>query len=173
MRKCCREMIDQANLVDLNLSYVDFYNAHLNQAALLFSDLRYSNLRAANLNETDMYSTNLSYANLSSAYMKNVDLRNSNLKGTNLNRSFLIAVDMRNTENLLPEQLITDDPPLLCNVALPTHIMSSGISPYRDCDQLPQVMQSRTINTTLEEAQRIVNEARQKQWGEPTDTPTE
>jgi len=89
------------------------------------------------------------------------NLQGVTLENATLNDSILLATDLRNTKNLTIDQLTGENPPLLCGVALPSQI--TDIVPNRDCDQMPQRLVERP-GYSLEEATRIVDEARQKQW---------
>ena len=53
--------------------------------------------------------------------------------------------------------------PFLCNVALPAYSRQPAVNPNRDCDRIPQLLSTR-YSIPLEEAQEIVNEARQYRW---------
>ncbi len=66
-----------------------------------------------------------------------------------------------NRKTSLLKQFNGDEPPLLCNIALPSYL--NDIDPDRDCDQMPQALSDR-YNIPLEEAQQIVDVARKKQW---------
>ncbi|MGB3613822.1 MAG: pentapeptide repeat-containing protein, partial [Elainellaceae cyanobacterium] len=126
----------------------------LSSADLSRAYLRNTNLSNVNLSGADLSSTDLSRANLSSA-----DLRSADLRSADLRSAILLTTDLRDYKYLIDKQFTSDDGPLLCNVALPSNI--THIDPNRDCDRLPKVLSDR-YNISLEEAQRLVDEARQK-----------
>ncbi|MGF1514761.1 MAG: pentapeptide repeat-containing protein, partial [Elainellaceae cyanobacterium] len=113
-------------------------------------DLSSAILRSANLSYADLSHVDLSSANLSAA-----DLSYADLSG-----AILLSTDLRHCKGFTSEQLTGNDGPLLCNIALPFRI--TDIDPNRDCDRLPQALSDR-YGIPLEEAQKIVDEARQKQ----------
>lgn len=116
-------------------------------------DLSKINLRRADLEEADLEEADLSEANLNGA----------NLFRADLSGSILLATDLRDTRNLTQEQLEGEAAPLLCNTALPEGM---DFKPDRDCDQLTQVLQEQYPYwiCTFEDAQEIIDEARQKKW---------
>ncbi|MFZ9737986.1 MAG: pentapeptide repeat-containing protein [Prochlorotrichaceae cyanobacterium] len=177
-----------ANLHGTNLSGADLCGANLNGANLSGADLSRANfsganLNGANLNGADLSRANFRYANLSRAEIKSVnllgaDLRQANLSGANLNctlinganfsdanlrGALLFFINLRGVLNLEPLQLKAKPSPLLCNVALPSYSQQPGVSPNRGCDRIPQLLSDR-YHISLEEAQEIVNEARQHRW---------
>ncbi|MGB3494918.1 MAG: hypothetical protein WBA57_19465 [Elainellaceae cyanobacterium] len=84
----------------------------------------------------------------------------ANLSAVNLSSSIVLGADFQRAKSLTPEQFSGDSPPYLCNTALPRHIVNAGISPNRDCEQLPQILSDRNSNLTIEGARKIVDEAR-------------
>ncbi|NEQ97690.1 MAG: pentapeptide repeat-containing protein [Cyanothece sp. SIO2G6] len=179
------------NGVDLSgadLSRADLSSAHLNGADLSgadlnHADLRYTNLSGTNLSGADLSSANLRYANLSNtdlryADLRYADLRYANLSGANLNctllsganlsdanlsGALLFFINSRDVLNLEPLQLKAEPSPFLCNVALPSYSSQPNVNPNRDCDRIPQLLSDR-YDISLEEAQGIVDEARQHRW---------
>ncbi|MGJ3246475.1 MAG: pentapeptide repeat-containing protein [Elainellaceae cyanobacterium] len=152
-----------ANLSGANLSGADLIRANLNGANLNGADLRYANLsgadfRYANLSGADFRCANLSDANLNCAL-----LSDANLSDANLSRALLFFINSREVLNLEPFQLKAKPSPFLCNVALPAYSHQPGVNPNRDCDRIPQLLSAR-YDIPLEEAQGIVDEARQHQW---------
>jgi uncharacterized protein YjbI with pentapeptide repeats len=141
--------------------------ASLSSAVLRFADLRSAVLSFAVLSSAVLRSAVLSFADLRSADLSYAFLRSADLRSAVLSSAILLATDFRNSRNLTAEQFTTDNPPLLCNVALPPAIIEAGIDPNRDCDDLPQILSNR-YSISLEDAQSIVDSARQKQWDEPT-----
>ncbi|MEO1520729.1 MAG: hypothetical protein AAFU78_08115 [Cyanobacteria bacterium J06633_2] len=73
------------------------------------------------------------------------------------------ATDFRDTQNLVAERLTINNPPLLCNAALPSDITEAGISPNRDCDRIAQSLSNR-YEYSSEFANQIVEDARQREW---------
>lgn len=116
-------------------------------------DLSKINLRRADIEEADLEEADLSEANLNGA----------NLFRADLSGSILLATDLRDTRNLTQEQLEGEAAPLLCNTALPEGM---DFKPDRDCDRLTQVLQEQYPYwiCTFEDAQEIIDEARQKKW---------
>ena len=167
-----------ANLCDANLRGADLSGSDLNGAALSGAHLSRANLSGANLiganlNGTDLNRADLKYANLSGA-----DLRYANLSGADLNcallsdanfsdanlsGALLFFINSREVLNLEPLQLKTKPSPFLCNVALPSYSQPTNVNPNRDCDRIPQLLSAR-YDISLEEAQGIVDEARQHRW---------
>lgn len=121
-------------------------------------DLSKINLRRADLEEADLEEADLSEANLSEANLNGANLFRADLSG-----SILLATDLRDTRNLTQEQLEGEAAPLLCNTALPEGM---DFKPDRDCDRLTQVLQEQYPYwiCTFEDAQEIIDEARQKKW---------
>lgn len=146
----------EAWLAYANLQGANLWLTNLQEAFLAEANLQTANLWNANLKWSHLINANLQQANLMSANLQGAALQNANL-----NDSILLATDLRNTNNLTIDQLIGDNPPLLCGVALPSQI--TDIDPNRDCDQMPQRLVER-FGYSLEEATQIVDEARQKQW---------
>ncbi|MEQ8968922.1 MAG: pentapeptide repeat-containing protein [Coleofasciculus sp. C1-SOL-03] len=152
-----------ANLKYANLSGADLINANLSGANLSGANLRYANLSGANLRYTNLSGANLKYANLSDADLNCTLLSDANLSDANLSGALLFFVNSREVQNLEPLQLQAQHKPFLCNVALPSYSHQPKLNPNRDCDRIPQLLSDR-YNISLEEAQGIVNEARQHRW---------
>jgi len=152
-----------ANLSGANLSGVDLINADLSGANLSGANLRYANLSGANLSNANLSNANLRYANLSGADLNCTLLNDANLSNANLSGALLFFVNSREVQNLEPFQLEAKPSPFLCNVALPSYAHQRELNPNRDCDRIPQLLSDR-YNISLEEAQGIVNEARQYRW---------
>ncbi|WP_448571908.1 pentapeptide repeat-containing protein [Trichothermofontia sp.] len=152
-----------ANLSDANLSGADLINADLSGANLSGANLRYANLSGANLRYANLSGANLKHANLSDADLNCTLLTDANLSNANLSGALLFFVNSREVQNLEPLQLKGKPSPYLCNVALPSYAQQRKLNPNRDCDRLPQLLSDR-YNISLEEAQGIVNEARQHRW---------
>ncbi len=149
-----------ADLSDAGLRYADLISANLFEANLSDADLSYADLISANLFEANLISANLSSADLSSADLSYADLRSADLSD-----ALLIATDLRESENLTVEHLTGEEQPYLCGVAFPSNI--TDIESNRDCDALPSILVDRyseQYGTTLEEAQQIIEEARNRQW---------
>ncbi|MGB3495295.1 MAG: pentapeptide repeat-containing protein [Elainellaceae cyanobacterium] len=156
-----------ADLIDADLSSANLSSANLGSANLSSADLIDADLSSADLIDADLSSANLSSANLSSADLRSANLSSANLRSANLSSAILLAIDLREFRNLTAQQLQGDDPPLLCNVALPSNISEAKIDPNRDCDRLPEVLSNRYWwIEDLGQAQQIVDESRQKVWEE-------
>jgi uncharacterized protein YjbI with pentapeptide repeats len=152
-----------ADLINANLSGTDLINANLSGANLSGANLRYANLSGANLRYANLSGANLKYANLSGADLNCTLLSDANLSNANLSGALLFFVNSREVQNLEPLQLQAQRSPFLCNVALPSYFHQRKVNPNRDCDRIPQLLSDR-YNISLEEAQGIVNEARQHRW---------
>ncbi len=152
-----------ADLSGANLSGADLINANLSGANLSGANLRYANLSGVNLRYANLSGANLKYANLSDADLNCTLLSDANLSDANLSGALLFFVNSRQVQNLEPLQLQAQHKPFLCNVALPSYSHQPKVNPNRDCDRIPQLLSDR-YNISLEEAQGIVNEARQHRW---------
>lgn len=166
--ECCGTDLSGADLsgADLsgtNLSGADLINANLSGANLSGANLRFANLSGANLRFVNLSGANLKYANLSGADLNCTLLSDANFSDTNLSGALLFFVNSREVQNLEPFQLKTKPSPFLCNVALPSDSHQTKVNPNRDCDRIPQLLSAR-YHISLEEAQGIVNEARQHRW---------
>ncbi|MEO1209412.1 MAG: pentapeptide repeat-containing protein [Cyanobacteria bacterium J06638_20] len=166
-----------ADLRSANLRHADLFAADLSSADLRSADLRHADFHTVDLRTADLRTANLSYTNLSSvnfvyadlrsanlryAFLSSVDLRYAFLRSADLRSTILLATDLREAQNLDLEQLSGDDPPLLCNVALP--IGFDEIDPNRDCDRLSQVLTERYPWLEEEGTHRIVDEAMEREW---------
>ena len=171
------------DLSGIDLSGIDLSGANLRYANLKDADLRYANLRYANLSGTDLSGVEFRYANLSGADLKyanlsGADLKYANLSGANLNctllnganlsdanlsGALLFFINLREVINLEQLQLKAKPSPFLCNVALPNYSQQPNVNPNRACAQIPQLLSDR-YKISLQEAQWIVDEARQHQW---------
>ncbi|WP_044210303.1 pentapeptide repeat-containing protein [Coleofasciculus chthonoplastes] len=152
-----------ADLSSANLSGADLINANLSGTNLRGANLRYANLSGVNLRYANLSCANLKYANLSDADLNCTLLSDANLSDANLSGALLFFVNSREVQNLEPLQLQAQHKPFLCNVALPSYSHQPKVNPNRDCDRIPQLLSDR-YNISLEEAQGIVNEARQHRW---------
>ena len=152
-----------ANLSGANLSGADLIRADLSGADLSGANLRYANLSGANLRYTNFSRANLSHANLSGADLNCALLTDANLSDANLSGALLFFINSREVQNLEPLQLKAKPSPFLCNVALPAYSQQPEVNPNRDCDRIPQLLSDR-YDISLEEAQGIVDEARQHRW---------
>lgn len=165
--------LSSANLNRIDLSGVDLSGANLRYANLRYANLsganfkgaefRYADLSGADLRYTNLIGANLKYANLSDANLNCTLLSDANLSDANLSRALLFFVNLREVLNLEPLQLKAKPSPFLCNVALPNYSQQVNVNPNRACGQIPQLLSDR-YNISLEEAQWIVDEARQHQW---------
>lgn len=152
-----------ANLSGANLSGADLISANLSGANLNCAELRYANLSGADLRYTNLSGANLRYANLSGADLNCTLLRYANLSDANLSDALLFFINLREVLNLEPLQLEAKPSPFLCNVALPSYSKQPDVDPNRACHCIPQLLSDR-YDIPLEEAQEIVDEARQHQW---------
>ena len=154
---------ETADLSGAELCGADLINANLSGANLSGANLRYANLSGADLSSANLSGANLKYANLSGADLNCTLLSDANLSNANLSGALLFFVNSREVRNLEPLQLQAQRSPFLCNVALPSYSHQRKVNPNRDCDRIPQLLSDR-YNISLEEAQGIVNEARQHRW---------
>jgi hypothetical protein len=157
-----------ANLSGADLGGADLSGANLSSANLNGSNLRCAGLRYANLSGADLRYANLSGADLRCANLSGADLNctllsDANLSDANLSGALLFFINSREVLNLEPLQLEAKPSPFLCNVALPTYAHQPAVNPNRDCDRIPQLLSNR-YDIPLEEAQGIVDEARQHRW---------
>ncbi|EKU96328.1 putative low-complexity protein [Leptolyngbya sp. PCC 7375] len=152
-----------ANLNGANLSGADLINADLSGVNLRDADLRYANLSGADLRYSDLSGADLRYVNLSGADLNCTLLSDANLSEANLSGTLLFFINLREVLNLEPLQLEVKPSPFLCNVALPSYSKQPDVNPNRACDRMPQLLSAR-YDISLEEAQGIVDEARQHQW---------
>ncbi|MEM8504176.1 MAG: pentapeptide repeat-containing protein [Cyanobacteria bacterium P01_D01_bin.1] len=152
-----------ADLRGANLSGADLINADLSGADLNRAELRYANLSGADLASTNLSNADLRYANLSGADLKCTFLRGTNLSDANLSGALLFFINSREVLNLEPLQLEAQPSPLLCNVALPAYSKQPAVNPNRDCDRISELLRDR-YDISIEEAQEIVDEARQHHW---------
>ncbi len=156
-----------ACLVNANLQGAVLWKANLQGAYLLGADLQGAYLLGANLQGAYLVNANLQGAylldaNLQGAYLWKANLQGADLRDTKLNDGILLATDLRQTQNLTPDQLTGEHPPLLCNVTLPATI--TGINPHRDCDRIPQKLVEGNWGMSLEDATQAVYQAQQHQW---------
>lgn len=147
-----------ANLKYANLRYANLSGTNLNCAELRYADLTGADLRYANLNEANLKRANLSDANLNCTLLNGANLSDANLRG-----ALLFFTNLREVLNLEPLQLKAKPSPFLCNVALPSYFQRLDLNPNRACGLIPQLLSDR-YKISLEEAQWIVDEARQHQW---------
>lgn len=152
-----------AELSRADLSGADLIRANLNGADLNGAELRYTNLSDADLRYANLSGADLRYANLSGADLNCALLSDANLSDANLSGALLFFVNSREVLNLEPFQLEAEPSPFLCNVALPAYSHQPDVNPNRDCDRIPQLLSAR-YDISLEEAQGIVEEARQHRW---------
>jgi uncharacterized protein YjbI with pentapeptide repeats len=174
----CGANLSGANLDGADLNGADLCGANLSGASLNGADLIRANLNSSNLNNASLRYANLSDADFRYANLSGADFRQANLSGADLNctllsranfseanlsSALLFFTNLRDVLNLEPLQLAAQPSPLLCHVALPTYGQQLDINPNRACDRIPQLLSTR-YHIPLEEAQWIVNEARQHRW---------
>jgi hypothetical protein len=152
-----------ANLSGANLNGANLSRADLSGADLDGAQLRYTNLSGADLRYTNLSRADLRYANLSEADLNCALLTDANFSDANLSGALLFFINSREVQNLEPLQLAAQHSPFLCNIALPAYSSQPDVNPNRDCDRIPQLLSAR-YDISLEEAQGIVNEARQHRW---------
>ncbi|MBE9140046.1 pentapeptide repeat-containing protein [Nodosilinea sp. LEGE 07088] len=152
-----------ANLSGASLSGANLKCANLNGADLNGAELRYANLSGADLRYANLSRAGLKCANLSGADLNCALISNANLSNANLSGALLFFINSREVLNLEPLQLKAKPSPFLCNVALPAYSQQPNVNPNRDCDRIPQLLSAR-YDISLEEAQGIVDEARQHRW---------
>ncbi len=154
----CGADLSGADLNGANLIRANLDGANLSGARLRYANLSGANLRFANLSGADLRCANLSDTNLNCALLRKANLSNANLSG-----ALLFFINSRAVLNLEPFQLKAKPSPFLCNVALPAYSHQASVNPNRDCDRIPQLLSDR-YDISLEEAQGIVDEARQHHW---------
>ena len=151
------------DLSGADLRYANLKHANLSGANLNRAEFRYADLSGAELRYADLSGANLKYANLSGANLYCTLLNGANLSDANLSGALLFFINLREVLNLEPLQLKAKPSPFLCNVALPSYSQQPNVNPNRACNRFPQLLSDR-YNISLEEAQLIVDEARQHQW---------
>ncbi|MEA5449576.1 pentapeptide repeat-containing protein [Leptolyngbya sp. CCNP1308] len=170
----CRSLsgfdLSYADLSYADLSYADLRDADLSYANLSYANLRDAYLRSADLSSANLRDAYLRSADLSSAYLRSADLRSADLSSADLSSAYLryailLATDLRGETNLTSQHLVGENQPYLCNVALPDTLtdIEPDVELDRDCDAMPKVLRSR-YGLSPEDAQQLVDEARQKQW---------
>ena len=152
-----------ANLSKADLRYANLSGADLSGANLNRAEFRYANLSGADLGYVNLRYANLKYANLKYANLYCTLLSGANLSDANLSGALLFFINLREVINLEPLQLKAKPSPFLCNVALPNYSQQSNLNPNRACDRFPELLSDR-YNISLQEAQWILDEARQHQW---------
>ena len=155
--------LSRVDLSGVDLSGADLRYANLSGANLNRAEFRYADLSGADLRYADLRYANLKYANLSGANLNCTLLSGANLSDANLSEALLFFINLREVLNLEPLQLEAKPSPFLCNVALPSYSKQPDVNPNRACERIPQLLSAR-YNISLEEAQGIVDEARQHQW---------
>jgi uncharacterized protein YjbI with pentapeptide repeats len=155
------------DFMSANLSIANLSNANLNSADLSFANFRGASLMNANLSNAilrgaKLHETIVNEANLSNANLSRAELSDANLMNTNLSNAILLSTDLRKVQNLTPDQLEGNKPPLLCNVALP---QGFKVDPDRDCNLLPEEFVKRYPGrNTLEETKKSVDTLRRMEW---------
>lgn len=152
-----------ADLSGADLTGANLNGANLNGANLSGADLKYANLSGADLRYTNLSRADLKYANLSGVHLNCAILSDANFSDANLSGALLFYINSREVLNLEPFQLKAEPSPFLCNVALPAYAHQPQVNPNRDCHRIPQLLSDR-YDISLEEAEKIVYEARQHPW---------
>ena len=106
--------LESANLCGANLIDVEFVEAFLSGANLVAADLS-----SARIIDSIFCAADLTEADFSDALILESNFSGANLTNANLSRAIFFSTDLRNTKGLTQEQLEGENPPLLCNVALP------------------------------------------------------
>ena len=158
-----RTNLSGANLSGANLRYADLSGTNLSGANLSDANLRYADLSGANLRYANLSGADLRYANLSDTDLNCTLLSGANLSDANLSGALLFLINSRDVLNLEPLQLKAKPSPFLCNIALPSYASHPKVNPDRDCHRIPHLLSDR-YDISLEEAQGIVDEARQHRW---------
>ncbi|MGD1929536.1 MAG: pentapeptide repeat-containing protein [Leptolyngbyaceae cyanobacterium] len=122
-----------------------------------------SSAETLNLSGADFCGADLHSADFCGADLSGANLNGANLSDANLSGALLFFINSRAALNLEPFQLKAQPSPFLCNVALPAYAQQPRVNPNRDCDRIPQLLSTR-YDISLEEAQGIVDEARQHHW---------
>lgn len=152
--------LENANLSDKDLRFADLVKANLSHANLRYTDFRNVNGELIDFRKADLFGAKLHGAFLAGANLSYADLSLAQLRGTDLSGAILLATDLRGSAYLKYEQFAGDSHPYLCNTGLSERI---GFDSNRDCEQLPQILVNR-YNYSLEEAQKIVEDAKAKTW---------
>ena len=158
--------LSEANLQEAILSGANLQKASLSEANLQQASLSEANLQQASLSEANLQQAFLFGANLQQAFLSGTNLQHANLFGANLQHAILLFTDLRNTENLDQECLGGDQPPLLCNVALPEGFKDRDTLKDQDCDKVAAELFVRYPQSfdSLEAAEQYVDELREKKW---------
>ncbi|MBE9070916.1 pentapeptide repeat-containing protein [Leptolyngbya cf. ectocarpi LEGE 11479] len=166
-----------ASLNYANLSDVQFENAHLSRTELVLANLYQANFRNADLDDADFQDADLRFTDFSNATLRSANFDGVNLSdasffktnisqatflGADFSSSIFLHIDFRKSTAISPRMF---DSSILCNVVFPNRpdFTKVSIDSNRDCALLPQILSSRH-EISLEEAQKIVNEARQSVW---------
>ena len=138
--------------------------AWLRQGVVAWNGWRRSNRdKQIDLGRADLSRADLRSANLSGANLNCVLLTDTNLSDANLSNALLFFTNLRDALNLEPLHLEAKPSPFLCNVALPAYAQQPDVNHNRACSRMPQLLSAR-YDISLEEAQAIVEEARQHHW---------
>ena len=167
----CKTDLRRANLSDANLQKAVLMGANLQEADLLRANLQeadfwQANLQKAYLREANLQKASLTGANLQKANLTGANLQKAYLGETNLQEAILLFTDLRNTESFDQECLGGDQPPLLCNVALPEGFKDRDVLKDQDCDKVAAELCKRYPLSfqSLEAAEQYVDNLRQKKW---------
>ncbi len=152
-----------ADLKDANLNGANLISANLSGANLSGAKFRYADLSGADLRYANLSGADLKCANLSGADLNCTLLSDANFSDANLSGALIFFTNLREVLNLEPLQLEAKPSPFLCNVALPSYSKKPEVNPNRACGRIPQLLSTR-YDIPLEEAQKIVEEARQHHW---------
>ena len=164
--------LTEVNFVESALHRVSFVladltKAYIADASIRRSDFRYADLTRAAFRGSKVDDSDFSNANLQEALFENMSVAAVNFEDADLREAVIISSDLRDVSGLHLSQLVGSESPFICNSPLPKDL-SSTIDKDRDCDRLPSILYERysrlTDLDTLEEAEKIVNDSRNKQW---------
>jgi uncharacterized protein YjbI with pentapeptide repeats len=88
--------LNDANLSNAHLNDANLNNAHLNNAHLNNAHLNNAHLHGADLSEADLHGANLSNAHLSNAHLYRANLSEADLHGANLSNAHLNNANLSN-----------------------------------------------------------------------------
>ncbi|MGR3278712.1 pentapeptide repeat-containing protein [Acaryochloris marina NIES-2412] len=154
--------LNSANLSGANLSNTNASSSEFIGAKLISANLNTTELNRAKLSDADFSNADLSNAKLRKADLSNAILTNAKLADADLSGAILLNTNLLETK-LIQAQLEGKEPPLICNSQLP---QNWKISRDRDCDNIPSALYKTFPKDfpTLENAQKTVEEQRQKHW---------
>jgi uncharacterized protein YjbI with pentapeptide repeats len=132
--------LSSANLSSVNLTGTTFNEANLSSAILAGAVLRDSNFSKANLRSSNFVSADLGTTSFKGADLSGARFYSTDFRRVDLRNAILVSINFLTTKRPTQLQLEGQDPPLLCNITLPSEI---PVDPNRDCDRLPQIFLER------------------------------